>query len=285
MVSSECLPAHPSPSLIWGALWFPGGQTQPFTGCGHWARRAEGQPVSPQTPNPAPRPGLCPQPPLLDARLSSSWGPPLVFQMRTAVISSFTTVERIQTSHRCPPSSGGPPPGRSEFTRALSLKRKHSGALTGSGHRLHRPSFRLLGANMHIHKQKSVVWNADSPPGPLWVTAVPDPTCPSLSWWDQGRAVPARMGAELGQQPRSEPSWGTFPPAPYSFLKIIHLSLRHWLLRWLSGKESICKSRRHRRHGLDPWVRKIPWKRTQQPTPVFLRGESHGQRSLVGYSP
>ena len=33
-----------------------------------------------------------------------------------------------------------------------------------------------------------------------------------------------------------------------------------------------------------PWVRKIPWKRTWQPTPVFLPGESHEQRSLAGYS-
>jgi len=31
-------------------------------------------------------------------------------------------------------------------------------------------------------------------------------------------------------------------------------------------------------------VRKIPWRRAWQPTPVFLPGESHGQRSLVGYS-
>ena len=37
--------------------------------------------------------------------------------------------------------------------------------------------------------------------------------------------------------------------------------------------------------GFDPWVGKIPWRRKQQPTPVFLPGESHGQRSLVGYSP
>ena len=35
----------------------------------------------------------------------------------------------------------------------------------------------------------------------------------------------------------------------------------------------------------DPQVRKIPWRRAWQPTPVFLPGESHGQRSLVGYSP
>ena len=34
---------------------------------------------------------------------------------------------------------------------------------------------------------------------------------------------------------------------------------------------------------MDPWVRKIPWKRAWQPTPVFLSGESHGQRSLAGY--
>ena len=36
--------------------------------------------------------------------------------------------------------------------------------------------------------------------------------------------------------------------------------------------------------GADPWVRKISWRRAQQPTPVFLPGEFHGQRSLEGYS-
>ena len=35
----------------------------------------------------------------------------------------------------------------------------------------------------------------------------------------------------------------------------------------------------------DPWVWKIPWRREWQPTPVFSPGESHGQRSLAGYSP
>ena len=35
----------------------------------------------------------------------------------------------------------------------------------------------------------------------------------------------------------------------------------------------------------DPWVGKIPWRREWQPTPVFLPGEFHGQRSLAGYSP
>ena len=37
--------------------------------------------------------------------------------------------------------------------------------------------------------------------------------------------------------------------------------------------------------GLIPGVGKIPWRRKWQPTPVFLPGKSHGQRSLVGYSP
>ena len=37
--------------------------------------------------------------------------------------------------------------------------------------------------------------------------------------------------------------------------------------------------------GFDPWFRKIPWRRELLPTPVFLPGEFHGQRSLVGYSP
>ena len=40
-----------------------------------------------------------------------------------------------------------------------------------------------------------------------------------------------------------------------------------------------------RRPGFDPWVGKIPWRRKWQPTPVFLPGKSHGQKSLEGYSP
>ena len=35
----------------------------------------------------------------------------------------------------------------------------------------------------------------------------------------------------------------------------------------------------------DPWVGKIPYRRKWQPTPVFLPGESYGQKTLVGYSP
>ena len=45
------------------------------------------------------------------------------------------------------------------------------------------------------------------------------------------------------------------------------------------------KAGEHKRHRFNPWVGKIPWRRAWPPTPVFFAGESHGQRSLVGYSP
>jgi len=48
------------------------------------------------------------------------------------------------------------------------------------------------------------------------------------------------------------------------------------------GKESTWKCGRP---GFDPWVRKMPWRREWQPTPIFLPGKFHGQKSLVGYSP
>ena len=57
------------------------------------------------------------------------------------------------------------------------------------------------------------------------------------------------------------------------------------LPRQLSGKESTCQCRRHRRRGFDLWVGKIPWRKAWLPTPVFLPGKLHGQRSLAGYSP
>ena len=52
-----------------------------------------------------------------------------------------------------------------------------------------------------------------------------------------------------------------------------------WWFRWLR----ICLQ--YRRPRFKPWVRKILWRRKWQPNPVFLPGEFHGQRSLVGYSP
>ena len=54
------------------------------------------------------------------------------------------------------------------------------------------------------------------------------------------------------------------------------------LPRWLSGKEPAWK---HKRRAFYPWMGKLPWRRKWQPAPVFWPGESHGQRSLAGYSP
>ena len=56
------------------------------------------------------------------------------------------------------------------------------------------------------------------------------------------------------------------------------------LPQWLSGRIHL-QCRRQKRHRFNLWVRKTPWRRAWQPTPVFLPGESHKQRSLVGYSP
>ena len=56
------------------------------------------------------------------------------------------------------------------------------------------------------------------------------------------------------------------------------------LPRWHGGKEFTCQCQRHRRCRFNSWVRKIPWSRKWQPTPVFLPGKFHGQWSLAGYS-
>ena len=53
----------------------------------------------------------------------------------------------------------------------------------------------------------------------------------------------------------------------------------------LSGQRIRLQCRRHRRLRFDPWAGKFSWRRKWQPTPVFLPGMSHRQRSLVGYRP
>ena len=63
------------------------------------------------------------------------------------------------------------------------------------------------------------------------------------------------------------------------FSTIHKISWPPWWLRWWS----ICPQ--CGRPEFNPWVGKIPWRRKWQPTPVFLTGKFHGQRSLVGYSP
>ena len=55
--------------------------------------------------------------------------------------------------------------------------------------------------------------------------------------------------------------------APVSILGLPH---------WLSCQESACQCRSRRSRMFNPWIRKIPWRKAWQPTPVFLPGESHG---------
>ena len=60
---------------------------------------------------------------------------------------------------------------------------------------------------------------------------------------------------------------------------------RYMICKWLSGKESACSAGDPGAVGSTSGSGRFPWRRAQQPTPVSLPGESHGQRSLVGYSP
>ena len=92
---------------------------------------------------------------------------------------------------------------------------------------------------------------------------------------------------DLGIEPRSpalqaDSSPSQPPRKPIDHIPYVYyIPVTYRLPRWLSGKESTCQCRRC---GFDPWVGKIPCRRKWQPTPVFLLGKSHGQRSLAGHS-
>ena len=64
-----------------------------------------------------------------------------------------------------------------------------------------------------------------------------------------------------------------------------HTQTLFWASQVVLVVKNLSASARDINTWFDPWVRKIPWRRTWQPIPVFLPGESHGQRSLEGYSP
>ena len=90
----------------------------------------------------------------------------------------------------------------------------------------------------------------------------------TMKWWD-------RM------------PWSSFSecwPLSQLFHSPLSLSSRGFLvpLHFGSDGKSVCLQ--CRRPGFDPWVGTIRWRRKWQPTPVFLPGKFHGQRSLVGYS-
>ena len=69
------------------------------------------------------------------------------------------------------------------------------------------------------------------------------------------------------------------------WIYLFHMHYTHgviFLPWWLISKESTYQCRKC---WFDPWVENIPWRRKWQPTPVFLPGNSHEQRSLEGYGP
>ena len=95
-----------------------------------------------------------------------------------------------------------------------------------------------------------------------------------LAWRIPGAAEPGGL-LSMGSH-RVRHDWSDLAAAAW---------LKRGLSWWLSGKESACQYRRHKRHGFKPWVGKIPWRKERQLTAVFLPGKSHGQRNLAVYSP
>ena len=77
----------------------------------------------------------------------------------------------------------------------------------------------------------------------------------------------------------------TFELYPVIFSQINCLPTFLGLPGGASDKEPTCQCRRQKKLRFCSWVGRIPWRRAWQPTRVFLPRESHGLRSLVGYSP
>ena len=94
---------------------------------------------------------------------------------------------------------------------------------------------------------------------------------------NRGTTEKERRRAVHGQL---RPPWSSWQSSDIgsSFLKIFFIGLPGWY----SGKESACRCRGLSFHRC---VGNLPWSRKWQPTPVFLLGKFHGQRSQGGYSP
>jgi len=113
-----------------------------------------------------------------------------------------------------------------------------------------------------------------------------------LAWRIPGMGEPGGL-LSMGSQSQTQLKWLSsssssickllrIVPDTYVKCSVIINYIDFYILWWFNGKESSCQCRRHRLH---PWAWQIPWKGKWQPTPVFLPGKSHGQRSLAGYSP
>ena len=88
-----------------------------------------------------------------------------------------------------------------------------------------------------------------------------------------GRDCKVTERLSSGPQVQAGLTWGPHTHSSCCMLK------KYELPRWLSRKESACQFRRRE---FNPWVGKVLCRRKRQPSPVFLPGKLHGQRSLVG---
>ena len=151
----------------------------------------------------------------------------------------------------------------------------------------------------------------------VWVLCV---CCTSRREGNSQRQWSVKAGA-VGKHSRNAWTWA-YPPPSYWPRKVSHLLVtcgtffclrkeltyilkymyrpeeRHWIdmstpklnslilyLEFFGHPWRVClQCRRRKRPSFNPWVGKIPWRKAWQPTPIFLPGESHGQRSLAGYS-
>ena len=107
--------------------------------------------------------------------------------------------------------------------------------------------------------------------------------CLSPPWWTSQSA--SGSGCPLTREEKSEWRW-LQRTKPWAVVRRNETDLLKatGFPGGARGKEPVCRCRRPERLRFSPWVGKIPWRRKWQPTPVFLPGESHGQRSLAGYT-
>ena len=128
---------------------------------------------------------------------------------------------------------------------------------------------------LHFHFSLSCIGKGNG--NPLQCSCLENPRG-SGAWWAAvyGVAQSRTRLKRLSSSSSGQTGWMVFLSPGHCF---------SGLPRWCCGKEHACQCRKRKRCGFDPWVRKIPWRRKCQLTPVFLPGEPHGQRSLAGYSP
>ena len=102
--------------------------------------------------------------------------------------------------------------------------------------------------------------------------------------------LPSDHKRRLLQEAPPHPATPSFPPLVNSSLLLLCSKIFYYFLVAcpLPRASLVTKTVKNLpacgKHGFNPWVGKIPWKRKWQLTPIFLPGESHGQRSLAGYS-